>query len=315
MKTKTRIAAALAAFLTAGYLYAGAQCRLRGTVTDGAGAPVEGATITVTTPSLTTFKLSVKTDKKGEYATLLNDCTMPYHVRAEKEGFAPNEADKKIPIGDMGTVDLKLVSAEQAAAKAAPGGARAMSASEQAAVSFNAGVEALNAGDKAAAEKKFLEAVEKNPDLPVGWTALAQIAYEKKDWAKAVEYGQKATDLDPSLSNLYPMMAEASRQAGDKKGAAEWQAKYAEANPDSPEILYNKGVEAYNKGKMKDAEAALVKAVEVKPDFANAHYLLGMASFNLNKKAAAKEHFQKYLELDPNGKDASTVKELLPLLK
>jgi TolA-binding protein len=46
-----------------------------------------------------------------------------------------------------------------------------------------------------------------------------------------------------------------------------------------------------------------------------AHYLLGMASFNQNKKAAAKEHFEKYLQLEPNGKEAGTVKELLPLLK
>jgi Tfp pilus assembly protein PilF len=313
----TRIAAAFAAAcLASGYLYAapGAQCRLKGTVTDGTGAPVEGATITVTTPNLTTFKLVVKSDKKGEYLSLLNDCTMPYHIRAEREGFAPTEADKKIPVGDVGTVDLKMMSAEQVAAKSAPA-ARQLSASDQAAVAFNAGVEALNAGDKAAAEKKFLEASEKNPDLSVAWTALAQMAYDKKDWAKAIEYGTKATDLDPSQTSLYSLMADASRQAGDKKGAAEWQAKFAEANPDSPDILYNKGVEAYNKGKMKDAEAALTKVVEVKPDMANAHYLLGMASFNLNKKAAAKEHFEKYLELDPNGKDAATVKELLPLLK
>jgi hypothetical protein len=40
-----------------------------------------------------------------------------------------------------------------------------------------------------------------------------------------------------------------------------------------------------------------------------------MASFNLNKKAAAKEHLEKYLELEPSGSEASTAKELLPLLK
>jgi tetratricopeptide (TPR) repeat protein len=319
MKSTKRIAASLAAaFLASGYLFAGVQCRLKGIVTDGAGAPVEGAAIIITTPGMTNLKVTLKTDKKGEYLTLLNDCTMAYHVRAEKEGFTASEADKKIPVGDIASVDLKITSAEQAAAKANPAAgaaAKQPSASDQAAMTFNAGVEALNAGDKATAEKKFLEAVGKNPDLPAGWNALATMAYEKKDWAKSIEYGQKATDLDPSLTNLYGMMADASRQSGDKKGAAEWQAKYNEANPDSPEILYNKGVEAYNKGKMKDAEAALIKVVEAKPDNANAHYLLGMASFNLNKKAAAKEHFEKYLELDPNGKDAATVKELLPLLK
>ena len=40
-----------------------------------------------------------------------------------------------------------------------------------------------------------------------------------------------------------------------------------------------------------------------------------MAAFNLNHKASAKEHLQKYIELEPNGKEAGTVKEILPLLK
>ena len=189
------------------------------------------------------------------------------------------------------------------------------SGSELAVLAFNAGVEAMNAGDKTAAEAKFLEAVKKNPDLPAGWQALSSLAYEKKDWAKAVEYGEKAVDLDPSLTNLYPMLAEASKALGDKKGAADWSARYAEANPDSPEILYNKGIQAYNKGKMKEAEETLTRAVDAKPDFANAHFYLGLAAFNLNHKASAKEHLQKYLELEPNGKEAGTAKELLSTLK
>ena len=317
MRNTIRIAAALAAFLGAGYLYAGAQCRLLGVVTDSEGKPVEGVNITVTTPNLGSFKLSVKTDAKGSYGTLLNDCTMPYRIRFEKEGFVPHNEDKKIPIGDMGKVDVQLTKGSEAAAKAAPG-APARSAptgNEQAVTAYNAGVEALNAGDKATAEAKFLEAVTKNPDLPAGWLALTQISQDKKDWAKVIEYGQKATDLDPTLTNVYAVMAEASRQMGDKKGAADWTARYAEANPDSPEILYNKGIDLYNKGKMKDAEAALNKTIEAKPDFALAHFWAGMAAFNQNKKAPCREHLDKYLELDPNGKEAGTAKEILPLCK
>jgi Tfp pilus assembly protein PilF len=317
MRITMRMAAALGAFLSAGLLYAGAQCRLVGTVTDSAGAPIDGAAIVITTPKLGSFKLTIKTDGKGKYSTIMNDCTMPYHVQIEKEGYVSYGEDKKIPINDLGTVDAKLAKASEA--KAAPGAAHAAapapSGSEQAVLAFNAGVEAVNAGDKAGAEAKFLEAVQKNPDLPAGWQALSALAYEKKDWAKAVEYGEKAVDLDPTLTNLYPMLAEASKQAGDKKGAAEWSAKYAEANPDSPEILYNKGIQAYNKGKMKEAEESLTRAVEAKPDFANAQFYLGMSAFNLNHKASAKEHLEKYLELEPNGKEAATVKEILPTLK
>ena len=64
-------------------------------------------------------------------------------------------------------------------------------------MAFNSGVDALNAGDKATAETQFLEATKKNPDLPNAWQALTQLAYDKKDWAKTLEYGRKATDLDP----------------------------------------------------------------------------------------------------------------------
>jgi tetratricopeptide (TPR) repeat protein len=307
---------ALAVFGFSAVLFAGSQARLKGKVTDTAGNPLEGVTVTLTTPNLRLFKVSLKTDKKGEYGTIVNDATMPYHLKFEKEGFVASESDKKIPVGDIGVVDAKLQSTAQAgeAARAA-GGVAAPSPSEQAAVVFNEGVDLLSAGNKAAAEAKFLEAVGKNPDLPQGWQALAVLANEKKDWAKTLEYGQKALDLDPSLTQLYGPLANAATQSGDQKAAAEWEAKYAEANPDTPEMLYNKGVEAYNKKKIKDAEALLIKAVEAKPEFAIAHFWLGMASFNLNKKTAAREHLQKYLELDPNGAEAATAKEILPLLK
>jgi tetratricopeptide (TPR) repeat protein len=308
---KTIRGAFLCLLALAGVAYAAGQGRLTGKVTDSAGNPLEGATVTLTTPNLTTFKMILKTDKKGQYGTILADATMPYHLKFEKEGYRPFEADKKVPVGDTGTVDAKLLKTSEVA----PGQAPAPSASDQAILAYNAGVDLLQAGDKAGAEAKFQEAVTKNADLPAGWQALATLAYEKKDWAKTLEYGQKALDLDPSLTALYGVLASAAQQTGDKKLAAEWEAKYAEANPDTPEIIYNKGIEAYNKGKMKEAAQFLAKAAEAKPDFALAHFWLGMASFNLNKKAAAREHFEAYLKLEPEGDQAATAKEILPLLK
>lgn len=316
MKKLTRTLTAVGVLGFSAILFAGAQARLKGKVTDTAGNPLEGVTITLTTPNLRIFKVNLKTDKKGEYGTIVNDATMPYHLRFEKEGFVPSESDKKIPVGDIGVVDAKLKSTAEAGQAARAGGAPAPpSPTEQAALVFNEGVDLLTAGKKPEAEAKFLEAVAKNPDLPQGWQALAVLANEKKDWAKTIEYGQKALELDPSLTPLYGTMSNAATQSGDKKAAAEWQAKYAEANPDTPEMLYNRGVEAYNGKKVKDAEALLLKAVAAKPDFAIAHFWLGMASFNLNKKSAAREHLEKYLELEPNGAEAATAKEILPLVK
>lgn len=315
MKTTLRALAALTISLLAARGEAGTQGRVTGKVTDSAGNPIEGVVLTITTPAIKNFKLSVKTGKDGRYGFIVNDATTRYQMKFEKEGYAPAElANKKFSTVEVTVVDQKLLKPAEAGVPA-QATAAAPSAADQAALSFNAGVDLLNAGDKDGAEAKFQEAVGKNPDLPQGWQALATIAYEKKDWSKALEYGQKATELDPTMTSLYGILTDAAEKSGDKKGAAEWRKKYEEANPDTPEILYNKGIDAYNKGKMKDAEASLSRAVEVKPDFAMAHFWLGMVSFNQNKKAAAREHLQKYVELDPNGKEVATAKEILPLLK
>jgi type IV pilus assembly protein PilF len=321
MKNTLRILAALIILLPPAAAQAGTQGRVAGKVLDSAGNPVEGVNITITTPSIRNYKLNVTTKKDGSYGFIVNDATMFYDLKFEKEGFAPmGVAKQKFSTIEITTMppQTMLKPSEAPAGKAAPAGAAAAAApssSEQATLSYNAAVDLLNSGDKPGAEAKLKEALAKNPDLPQAWQALAVIAYQNKDWAKTLEYGQKAVELDPSMTNLYGMMTDAAEKSGDKKASAEWRKKYDEANPDSPEILYNKGVEAYNKGKMKDAEAALTKAIEAKPDLAMGHFLLGMVSFNMNKKAAAKEHLQKYLDLDPNGKEAATAKELLPLLK
>lgn len=318
MKTVLRLTAAFALFLAAFAAVAGTQGRVTGKVTDSAGNPLDGVAITITTSSIRNFKLTTKSGKDGRYGSIVNDATLMYHVRFEKDGFVPAELEKKFSTTDITTVDQKLFKAGEAGAPARPGAAAAPaapSANDQAAIAYNAAVDLMNAGDKAGAEAKFHEAVVKNPDLPQGWQALTTIAYDKKDWPKVIEYGQKATDLDPTLSSLYGMMADAATKSGDKAKAAEFHKRYEEANPDTPEVLYNKGIDAYNKRKSKEAEEWLDKAVAAKPDFALAHYYLGLAAMNNKKNAVAKEHLQKYVELDPNGAEVGTAKELLSILK
>ena len=322
MKTTLRALAALLILLPAIPVLAGTQGRASGKVLDSAGNPVEGVTVTVTTPAIRSFKIAVTTRKDGSYGFIVNDATLFYDLKMEKEGYVGiNLAKQKfstIDVTVMPNQSMLKTSEAPAAARPAAGpakGAAPPSSSEQAAVAYNAAVDLLNAGDKPGAEAKFKEAVAKSPDLPQAWHALAIIAYDNKDWAKTLEYGQKALDLDPTLTDLYGRMKDAADKAGDKKASAEWQKKYDEVNADSPEVLYNKGVEAWNKKKAKDAEEFFTKAVTAKPEFAMAHYQLGMVSLNLKKNAAAKEHLQKYIELDPKGPEAETAKEILSMLK
>ena len=101
MKTLRKTLVALAVFVLAARLEAGTQGRVTGKVTDSAGNPIEGVTITVTTAAIKNFKVPVKTDKNGQYGLIVNDATLKYHMRFEKEGFNPGDRDEKFSIGDV----------------------------------------------------------------------------------------------------------------------------------------------------------------------------------------------------------------------
>ncbi len=286
------------------------QGRISGKVTDGAGAALPDVKITITTKSITNFKLGLKTDKDGKWGTILNDATMVYHYRFEKEGFGPFEQDKKVPIGSSEVLDVTLYTQEQAVEKGL-----VKRVEDPFTTTYNAAVEAYQAGDLEAASAKAQEAIKLGPEKPIAYNLGATIAFKKKDWDNTIAFGEKSLALESDNSPLVAMLMEAYRAKGDKAKTAEYEKKYIAANPDQPEILYNQAVERYNKNDFKGAEPLLKKVVEGKPDFAKAHYLLGMSYVNLNKIPDMKKHLSEYLRLDPKGADAAAAKEMLDAFK
>jgi len=112
--SKTAVGAALALLLAAGSAWAGAQGRITGKATDGKGVPLEDVKITITTKSFTNFKVELKTDKEGKWGTILNDSTISYHYKFEKQGYIGVEQDKKVPIGESQALDVQLLTQQQA---------------------------------------------------------------------------------------------------------------------------------------------------------------------------------------------------------
>ena len=206
-----------------------------GTVTDSSGAPVEGATVTITTPSLTTFKLTLKSDAKGKYGTILNDCTMPYHVKFEKEGFATPASRQEDPDRRQRVVDMKLLKTTEA--KAAPGAAPAAaraSSNEQAVMAFNTGVEALNAGDKAGGRDEVPGGHQEESRPPAGLAGpdAARLREEGLGQdARVRPEGHRSRSVDDE-----PLRDDGGRRQADgrQEGGRRVAAKYAEANPDRP---------------------------------------------------------------------------------
>jgi len=302
--------ALLALLLLPAALFGSQQGRITGKVTDGKGAPLADVKITITTKSISNLKQQLKTDKDGKWGTILNDATMVYHYRFEKEGFGPVEQDKKVPIGGSEVLDIQLYTQEQAIEKGI-----VKVVLDPFTTNYNAAVEAYQAGDFDVAFAKAQDAIKLGPDKANAYNLAATIAVRRKDWDNTIALGEKSLALEPDNSALVGILMEAYRAKGDKVKAAEYEKKYIAANPDQPEVLYNQAVEAYNRNDFKAAEPLLRKVVEGKPDFAKAHYLLGMACVNLNKIPDMKKHLSEYLRLDPKGADAGTAKEMLDAFK
>jgi len=304
------LGAALVLLLSAGSAVAQSQARIMGKVTDGKGAPLADVKVTITTKSLGNFKLELKTDADGKWRTILNDSTVVYHYKFEKQGYMGVEQDKKVPIGGAEALDVQLLTQEQAVEKGV-----VKVVVDPFVLAYNGAVEAYQANDLDGAWAKAQEAVKAGPEKASGYDLAAKIAIARKDWDSVIAMGEKSMSLEPDNPPLMGSLMEAYRAKGDKAKAAEYEKKYIAANPDQPDVIYNQAVDFYNKGNFKEAEPRLLKVVEAKPDHAKAQYLLGMCSVNLNKIPQMKKAFAEYLKLEPKGADAGTAKEMLDAFK
>ena len=308
--TRALAAAGFALLLVTPAAFAVQQGRISGKVTDGKGNPLADVKITVTTKSLGNFKIELKTDKDGKWGTILNDSTIPYHYKFEKQGYMGVEQDKKVPIGSAEELNVQLLTQQQAVEQGV-----VKQVEDPFVSAYNAAVEAFQGGDLDGAWMKAQEAVKAGPEKANAYDLAAKIALKRKDWDSVIAMGEKSLGLEPDNPALIGGLMEAYRSKGDKAKAAEYEKKYIAANPDQPDVVYNQAVDAYNKGNFKEAEPLLLKVVEAKPDHAKAQYLLGMTSVNLNKIPQMKKAFAEYLKLDPKGADAPTAKEMLDAFK
>lgn len=305
-----RSLALVAALLPAGILLAGAQGRIVGKVTDGKGTSLEGVKITITTASITNFKIELTTDKDGKWGTILNDSTIRYRYKFEKQGYITIEQEKKVAIGSTDTLDIQLLTQDQAIEKGV-----IKQVIDPYTAAYNDAVDKFKAGELDAAMESAHKAIELGPDKAGAFSMAATIAMQKKDWDHVIEFGEKTLALEPDNPPMFGYLANAHRAKGNAAKASEYEKKFASANPDKPEVLYNQAVELYNKGDFKGAEPILRKVVEGNPGYAEGHFLLGMTCVNLNKIPDMKKHLGEYLKLAPNGKDAGTAKEMLDAFK
>jgi tetratricopeptide (TPR) repeat protein len=275
--------------------------RITGVVRDTAGKPIEGVTITITTDAREDFSMTKSTNKKGKFSIAHMDPVLTYTYSFEKEGYQAftHEVRPKDVAGSLEFVMATLEEAAQAVDQSASLRARAVE-------TYNEAVVAKNDGDLDRAAELFREAVEIDPELAEGYTALASVAHERGDYSTAAAATESALELDPDNLPALQLRFDAYRRLGDDEQAAEAAEamRAAGAGPDAAVVVFNEGVRAYREGNVAEAATLFEEALELDPELVNGYVVLGTIALSQGDIARASELAATAITKDPSNVDA-----------
>jgi Flp pilus assembly protein TadD len=232
--------------------------------------------------------------------------------------------------GEMATCDNITLKSEAAAPKADPAAEAARVkavADAKRKAQIDALAELFKQADKAIDEGNYDLAVEKMTavqkevkECAPCEDRLGTIHKKKGELDLAEASFKKAIELDPTLADPYSALAEIYNEQKKFDDAAKMSQKANEllgatATGGNAQTLYNQGVILWNQGKAAEAQPLFEKAIQLDPKYPDAYFQLGMVLLNQGKLKDAVKPFEKYLELDPKGKNADTVRALLPTIK
>jgi tetratricopeptide (TPR) repeat protein len=291
-------------------LFAQAQGRIKGTVTDMAGKAIPGAKVTVTCPEISTYKKEITADKRGDFSVLFVDATKRYLFHIEAADYQTSEKTHKPPIaGETLNVDFKLktvaeVQKEQNQQALAQPGYKELGEAK----------DALDHGMRDEARAKLKAAIVAKPDLYVAWHELARLDYEDKNWADAQANAEKCLELKPDDTPCLAIALNSSKEAGAKEAYERFLAAYKLANPSDPGMMFNEAAIYLNKGDDNGAKPILEKILESEPEYPDALFQLGMVYLRGGDNPKAKELLQKFLKVAPDHRDAPSATEMLKYL-
>jgi tetratricopeptide (TPR) repeat protein len=321
-------------------LHAETTGRISGKVLNKEGKPIPGAKGNLKRIDINWSK-DLTVDMNGKFLQVGLE-PKEFLLTVTAAGYAEFKETVKIPVGDVLTRNITLLTFAEAQAQVVAAGGPQGVPNDPGAILNAEGRDAFNQAIPLYNEGKFAEAL---PFVEKAYKSLTEAKDKLKDeQAKAdlapellkiervlglciARAGAKKEDAEPFLlkalernpkdESVLHGLVETSKAKTDKAAEKKYTDMLESLHGPNPDVAYNKGVEAFNAGHPKEAKTHWLKALEIAPTYAEAHFMLAMVEFGDNNLKGTKQHLQKYLELAPTGKNAATAKEMLrdPSLK
>ncbi len=129
---------------------------------------------------------------------------------------------------------------------------------------------------------------------------LGEIAYRRRDYAKAVSVLSRVVALDPSKAAYHAHLGTALAGARRHEEAAVAFRRALTIRPGAFEIWVRLGDTLKRSGRLEEAVAANERAIELAPDVAGAHRSLGLALMRQRNYGRAIHSLRRAIALDPD---------------
>jgi adenylate cyclase len=177
------------------------------------------------------------------------------------------------------------------------------------------------------AEQTAVKALSLDDSLDLPLIVLSQIYIFKRQYDKAIEYGEQSVALNPNNSLSYAFLAMVLYFSGRFEEAISLLDKAFRLNPVAPFYYYHfLGCPYLMLGKYLEAIKAYRKACDLNPNFINPHVCLAACYIAIGNEAEARKTAAEVLKIDPKfsldkfaiacpDKDPSNTEKLLNLLR
>ncbi len=300
----------LAVFLMIGLLICGlmnaqdwkGKGRVKGTVKDDSGNPVEGVRVKWFLEKAQ-GGTTVTTDAKGRWN--LNWVRVgSWDVDIEKIGYEPKRISVRISEFQRNPdVDIVLTKVE------------GIVISEELEAKLTEGNQQFEQGRYDEARVLYEAILVEYPDAYIVHMNVGNCCFEQEKYEEAIASYQKILESDPDNTNAKLSIGNCYANAGDADKALEWYNKIPFEEIKDPNVLYNIGTNYYNLAKFQEALRFYQRLVEVKEDYLDGLYQLGLTYLNLQQNADAIQAFETYLTFDTETERATQVQSFIEYLK